>query len=67
MYFITNLRKFYRKKGNSKCRVRELNRRVRLFSELVTGVTVAMVAQRYASGTRKRNVRRLIVIKLLQD
>ena len=48
------------------CRVRELNRRVCLFSELVTGVTVAMVAQRYAPGTRKRKVRRSIVIKLLQ-
>ena len=31
-----------------------------LFSELVTGVTVAMVAQRYVSGTRKRKVRRSI-------
>ena len=29
-----------------------------LFSELVTGVTVAMVAQRYASGSWKRKVRR---------
>ena len=31
-----------------------------LFSELVTGVTVATVAQLYASGTRKRKVRRSI-------
>ena len=50
-----------------RCRVRGLNRRACLFSELVTGVTVAMVAQRYASGTRKRKVRRSIVLKLLQD
>ena len=49
------------------CRVRRLNRRACLFSELVTGVTVAMVAQRYASATRKRKVRQSIVIKLLQD
>ena len=52
---------------NTRCRVHELNRRVCLFSELVTGVTVPMVAQQYASGTRKRKVRRSIVIKLLQD
>ena len=55
---------------NRQCRVRELNqvngharglnRRVFLFSELVTGVTVATVAQRYASVIRKRNVRRSI-------
>ena len=42
------------------CRVRGLNRRACLSSELVTGITVAMVAQRYASGSRKRKVRRSI-------
>ena len=60
----------FQENKEASCRVRELNqvngharglnRRVCLFSELVTGVTVAIVAQRYASGTRKRNERRSI-------
>ena len=58
---------FWRTTRFKSCRVREINRRVFLFSELVTGATVAKVAQLYASGTRKRKVRRSILIKLLQD